>query len=131
MTLELSTPALLFPATSLLFLSFTNRFTHLSDLVRHLHKDWVDRRDNLLRSQIDNLRQRLRLIRAMQLCGACSLLLCVTSMVAVIAALQPVALPAFTLALLLMGSALACLCAEVWISGGALKILMDSVEEKA
>ncbi len=37
MTLEVSTPALLFPAISLLFLSFTNRFLHLSALIRSLH----------------------------------------------------------------------------------------------
>lgn len=30
MTLEVSTPALLFPAISLLFLSYTHRFLHLS-----------------------------------------------------------------------------------------------------
>ncbi len=129
-TLEVSTPALLFPAISLLFLSFTNRFLHLSALIRQLHKDWLAAGDILLRAQIDNLRRRLILIRAMQLLGAISLLLCVVSMVAVIAALQAVAIPAFTAALLLMGGSLACLCYEVWISGGALRILLEAVERK-
>lgn len=129
-TLEVSTPALLFPAISLLFLSFTNRFLHLSALIRQLHKDWLEEGDALLRAQIDNLRRRLTLIRAMQLLGAISLLLCVVSMVAVIATLQIVAIPAFTAALLLMGGSLACLCYEVWISGGALRILLNAVEEK-
>lgn len=128
MTLEVSTPALLFPAISLLFLSFTNRFLHLSALIRQLHKDWLEKKDDLLRAQINNLRRRLTLIRAMQLFGAFSLFLCVIAMVAVIGQAQTVAVPAFTVALLLMGCSLACLCYEVWISGGALRILLDSVE---
>lgn len=129
-TLEVSTPALLFPAISLLFLSFTNRFLHLAALIRQLHKDWLERGDDLLRSQIDNLRRRLSLIRAMQLFGAFSLFLCVASMVSVIAGMQHIAVPSFTIALLLMGCSLACLCYEVWISGGALRILLRAMEER-
>ena len=130
MTLEVSTPALLFPAISLLFLSFTNRFLHLSALIRQLHKDWLEHGEDLLRAQIDNLRRRLTLIRLMQLFGAFSLLLCVISMLAVIAGMQSIAIPTFTSALLLMACSLACLCYEVWISGGALRILLNAVQEK-
>jgi len=129
-TLEVSTPALLFPAISLLFLSFTNRFLHLSALIRQLHKDWLEHGEDLLRAQIDNLRRRLTLIRLMQLFGAFSLLLCVISMLAVIAGMQSIAIPTFTSALLLMACSLACLCYEVWISGGALRILLNAVQEK-
>ena len=129
-TLEVSTPALLFPAISLLFLSFTNRFLHLSALIRQLHTDWLEKGDELLRAQIDNLRRRLTLIRGMQLFGAFSLFLCVVSMVAVIGNMQGIAVPSFTVALLLMGASLACLCYEVWISGGALRILLNAVEER-
>ncbi|HEY1121358.1 MAG TPA: DUF2721 domain-containing protein [Haloferula sp.] len=130
MTLEVSTPALLFPAISLLFLSFTNRFLHLAALIRQLHKDWLERGEDLLHAQIKNLQRRLTLIRLMQLFGAFSLFLCVVSMLAVIASMQSIAIPAFTSALLLMGCSLACLCYEVWISGGALRILLNAVQEK-
>jgi len=129
-TLEVSTPALLFPAISLLFLSFTNRFLHLAALIRQLHKDWLERGEDLLHAQIKNLQRRLTLIRLMQLFGAFSLFLCVVSMLAVIASMQSIAIPAFTSALLLMGCSLACLCYEVWISGGALRILLNAVQEK-
>ena len=53
MTLEVSTPALLFPAVSLLFLSYTNRFLHLSALIRSLHGDWLEKGDAILRAQIE------------------------------------------------------------------------------
>ena len=129
MTLEVSTPALLFPAISLLFLSFTNRFLHLSALIRSLHRDWLEQGDAVLRAQIDNLKRRLSLIRTMQLFGAMSLFLCVISMLSVSGGYQTLAVSAFLLALGLMALSLGCLIYEVWISGGALRILLDAVED--
>lgn len=129
MTLEISTPALLFPAISLLFLSYTNRFLHLSALIRHLHSDWLEKKDSLLLLQIQNLRKRLVLIRAMQFLGALSLLLCVLSMVSVMGEQKSLGVMAFSTALGLMGLSLACLAWEVWISGGALRIMLSAMED--
>lgn len=131
MILEISTPALLFPAISLLFLSYTNRFLHLSALIRKLHGDWKKSGDSLARKQIENLRKRLVLIRAMQLLGALSLLLCVIAMVSVLATRQWIAMPSFAIALLLMAGSLVCLVWEVWISGGALRILLSAMEKES
>ena len=127
MTLEVSTPALLFPAISLLFLSYTNRFLHLSALIRDLHRDWLGTGDVTIRAQIDNLRRRLTLIRTMQLFGAVSLFLCVIAMLGVMGGLKMAAILSFLAALSLMGLSLACLIYEVWISGGALRILLNAV----
>ena len=129
-TLEVSTPALLFPAISLLFLSFTNRFLHLAALIRQLYSDWLAKKDETLMAQISNLRRRLVLIRWMQFTGATSLFLCVISMVAVLGSRNEIAVPAFITALVLMGVSLACLIVEVWISGGALRILLNAVEDR-
>ena len=129
MILEISTPALLFPAVSLLFLSYTNRFLHLAALIRNLHRDWEELKDDALRAQIENLRRRLVLIRWMQLLGASSLFLCVVSMVAVIFGFHQIGMIAFITALALMGVSLACLVLEIWCSGGALQILLNRVEE--
>jgi hypothetical protein len=130
MTLEVSTPALLFPAISLLFLSYTNRFLHLSALIRDLHGDWMKNGDATLRAQIDNLRHRLTLIRTMQMFGAVSLFLCVSAMLGVIGGQPVIAISAFLAALVLMAFSLACLIYEIWISGGALRILLNAVEGK-
>jgi hypothetical protein len=129
MTLDVSTPALLFPAISLLFLAYTNRFLHLSALIRKLHSDWLEQQEPILRAQIDNLRNRISLIRSMQLLGAVSLFLCVVSMLAVVAELQIIAIATFLAALVLKAGSLACLVYEVIISGGALRILLNAVEE--
>ncbi len=128
MTLEVSTPALLFPAISLLFLAYTNRFLHLSALIRTLHSAWLEKGDASLRAQIDNLRSRLTWIRTMQLSGALSLFLCVMAILSVIGGYQMAAIAAFVTALVLMALSLACLIYEVWISGGALRILLNAVE---
>ena len=127
--LEVSTPALLFPAVSLLFLSFTNRFLHLAALIRKLHNDWLERGEDGLHMQIENLRHRLVLIRWMQLLGAVSLLLCVLSMVAVTWEFHRIAMGAFVAALVLMAGSLAALVREVAVSGGALKILLKELED--
>lgn len=128
--LTISTPALLFPAVSLLFLAYTNRFLHLAALVRQLHRDWVERQDDCLRAQIDNMRKRLALIRWMQLLGAVSILLCVVAMVAVMLQANLAGWISFFAALLFMAGSLVCLILEVACSGGALKILLDRVERE-
>lgn len=130
-TLEVSTPALLFPAVSLLFLSYTNRFLHLAALVRKLHGDWQSEHDDSLLIQIDNLRSRLSLIRWMQLLGALSLLFCVISMLGILMNWNQIAMITFFSAVVLMAGSLASLVREVMISGGALKILLEEVEARS
>ena len=128
MPLEISTPALLFPAISLLFLSYTNRFLHLGALIRKLHSDWLSHREPLLREQIQNLRKRMELIRWMQFFGAVSLFGCVLSMFGVFSGFQVAASILFWIALILMGASLACLIWEVRISGGALALLLNQMD---
>ena len=129
MDLEISTPALLFPAVSLLFLAYTNRFLHLAALVRNLYSDWLEVKDETLRAQIDNLRHRLILIRWMQLLGALSLFFCVVSMVSVMLKISLLDVVSFMAALILMGASLVCLVLEIWSSGGALQILLNRAEK--
>lgn len=78
--LSLTTPALLFPAISLLLLAYTNRFLAIATLIRQLHRSYVENPKNVIHGQLKNLRNRLNLIRTMQLFGVLSLFLCVMSM---------------------------------------------------
>jgi hypothetical protein len=81
MEISLNTPALLFPAISLLMLAYTNRFLALASLIRNLYDRYNKAEDKkLLLQQIGNLRLRLRLIKLMQWFGVASLFLCVLSM---------------------------------------------------
>lgn len=81
MELQLSTPALLFSAITLLMLAFTNRFLAIATLIRGLHKNFHKEPDSaIIVAQIHNLRQRLTLIKNMQLFGVFSFLMCIICM---------------------------------------------------
>jgi hypothetical protein len=81
MEITLTTPAILFPAISLLMLAYTNRFLALATLIRSIHAHHEQRKhDARYRAQLMSLRKRNRLIRRMQTWGVSSFVLCVGSM---------------------------------------------------
>lgn len=130
MEINISTPALLFPAVSLLFLSYTNRFLALSSLVRRLHSEWQDGGHNaILMAQIKNLSKRLTLIRWMQMTGALSLLFSVISMLALFTGQEILGKAAFGVALVVMFISLVALVIESAVSGGALRIMLDQANK--
>jgi hypothetical protein len=127
--LELSTPALLFPAISLLLLAYTNRFLALATLVRNLHAAWeADPRVKLL-AQIANLRTRLRLIRDMQFVGVLGLALCTFAMLLVYVGITMVAKIVFLLSLLCLLTSLGLSLAEIRISIVALEVHLSNLEQ--
>jgi hypothetical protein len=130
MNLTLSTPALLFPAVSLLLLAYSNRFLHLASLIRKLHGDALAGHDLLVHDQLANLRHRLALIRAMQLWGVASLFGCTVSMGALLLGWETVGVAIFGLSVLMMAVSLALSLREIAISGGALAILLSQLEKK-
>ena len=69
MELTLSTPALLFPAISLLLLAYTNRFLTLANLMRDLYARYRADPDPRIKGQLLNLRYRIGIIRNMQFFG--------------------------------------------------------------
>ena len=89
--LTLTVPALLFPAISLILLAYTNRFLSYAQLIRTLKAQYLQHRSDLTAAQIDNLRRRLYLTRAMQILGIASLFLCVVTMFLLYIGLQLVA----------------------------------------
>ena len=56
MNIDVTTPALLFPAISLLLLAYTNRFLTLAQLIRSLHLNYKENPNNVLLGQIKNMR---------------------------------------------------------------------------
>ena len=79
--ISINTPALLFPAITLLMLAYTNRFLSLASLVRKLHSEYIKgQKEKHILSQIKNIRSRLNLIRYMQGLGIFSFLCCVLCM---------------------------------------------------
>ncbi len=131
MEINLTTPALLFPAISLLLLAYTNRFLTIATLIRNLHNQFKEKPDKLIWNQIKNLRLRVKLIRNMQVLGVLSLLLCVVCMFVIFAGNLQVAEYIFGLSLILLIVSLAISAWEIQISIQALNIQMSDIEESA
>jgi len=80
MMMELTTPALLFPAISLLLLAYTIRFLVLAQLIRQLHGQSQEQIQDITLRQIANLRLRIVLTKFMLGFGVLSFILCTLSM---------------------------------------------------
>ncbi|MDF2614390.1 MAG: hypothetical protein K0S71_2176 [Clostridia bacterium] len=126
--LSLTTPALLFPAISLLMLAYTNRFVVLAQLIRDLYTKYKKEPDIVLKDQIKNLQLRLKIIRNMQIFGALSFFFCVMSMFLIYAGSIFIADIVFGLSLILLLGSLGLLVMEVQISIHALNIQLKDFE---
>ena len=128
MEINVTTPALLFPAISLLLLAYTNRFLTLATLIRELHARHKREPDALIPGQIANLRYRINLIRDMQAYGVLSLLLCVVCMFVLFAGWELVGRYIFGASLVLMIASLALSLREIQVSVVALNLRLKDLE---
>jgi hypothetical protein len=127
---NIATPAVLFPAISLLLLAYTNRFLAIANLIRSLKEKFLENpADNLL-LQIRNLRRRVYIIRNMQWFGAFSLFLCVISMFFVFEHRIEAAKNIFSLGVLSLSISLALSLREIHLSVNALNIDLQSIEKQ-
>ncbi|MCB0519615.1 MAG: DUF2721 domain-containing protein [Lewinellaceae bacterium] len=124
-----ATPALLFPAISLLMLSYTNKFLAIANLIRNLHERYEKKNEVVLRGQIINLRRRLYLIRWMQAFAIGSFLLCFVCMFLLFLEKTLAANLIFGSSLLLMIISLVLSFMEITLSTGALKLLLKDFEK--
>ncbi|MCS5491925.1 DUF2721 domain-containing protein [Algoriphagus limi] len=130
MELQLSTPALLFSAITLLMLAFTNRFLAIASLIRGLHKKFLEEPDEeILVEQIHNLRRRLSLIKNMQLFGIFSFLLCVICMYLLFQGYTSAANWVFVSSMGSLLIALALSLIEILISTKALNLELSDMED--
>jgi len=128
MEINLTTPAPLFPAISLLLLAFTNRFLALAAVIRHLHDRYQSNPDQGIAQQIGNLRHRIILIRNMQVFGVLSLLLCVVCMFVLFAGYRLSGEILFAISLVLMMVSLGLSVREIQISVHALNLQLSDLE---
>ena len=128
MDFTLTTPAVLFPAISLLLLAYTNRFIAFANVIRKLHSDYKATTDPGYHYQIQNLRHRIRLVRNMQFCGVLSLLFCTICMFLLFCGLVVPAEIVFTLGLILMIASLIISLVEIQNSVKALDLHLQDIE---
>jgi hypothetical protein len=130
MELTLTTPALLFPAISLLLLAYTNRFLALAALVRELAARYRSQPDTRVRGQITNLRYRLMIIRNMQFFAVASFFLCVLDMFLLFAGQPRAGQYVFGASLVLLLISLGLSMREIWVSVVALRLQLDTLEDE-
>ncbi|MBK7561870.1 MAG: DUF2721 domain-containing protein [Chitinophagaceae bacterium] len=131
MEITFNTPALLFPAISLLLLAYTNRFLALANLVRKLHDEYKKSGENkkMIVHQIRSLRQRLRLVRYMQTLGVFSFLSCVVCMYSIYSEWTVFSRYIFATSLLSLLISLVISLIEITQSTRALEMELSDIEE--
>ena len=130
MELQLSTPALLFSAITLLMLAFTNRFLAIASLIRGLHKKFLENPEQMiLVSQLENLKKRLNMIKNMQLFGVLSFLLCVICMFLIFQGYMMAANVVFISSMVALLISLGISLVEIQISTKALNLELADMEE--
>ena len=130
MELTLTTPALLFPAISLLLLAYTNRFLTLASLIRELHRSYKTNPEDIIIAQISNLRYRVSLIRYMQIFGVTSFFCCVLCMLVLFGGQMLVGKYIFGLSLLFLMISLGMSLREIQVSVDALNYRLSDLEKK-
>lgn len=129
MNLTLETPALLFSATSLILLAYTNRFLTIAQIVRSLKKNYDDNKTKSILSEIKNLNLRITLIRFMQLFGVFSLFLSVFAMLLLYLNQTTFGIYTFGGSLFTLMLSLVISFWEISISVNALRIHLKDLEE--
>lgn len=132
MDITINTPALLFPAITLLMLAYTTRFLALANLIRNLHTKFIEENEKktVVIAQLKNLRIRIKLVKLMQTFGVFSIFLCVLSMFFIYINYQVWAKVIFGLSLLVFLISLALSLTEINISTKALEFELSDIEDE-
>lgn len=129
MSISVETPALLFSATSLILLAYTNRFLTIAQIIRGLKTSFDKEQQKSILLQIQNLNLRIKLIRWMQLFGVFSLFLSVLDMLVLFFNLPLVGLYFFAVSLLCLLTSLGISFWEISISVKALQLHLKDLED--
>jgi hypothetical protein len=121
MKLTIETPALLFSATTLILLAYTNRFLTIAQLIRELKKTYKKEENSSILLEIKNLNLRLSLIRAMQLMGVLCLFLSVLAMLMLF-------LEQHVLGIYLFAGSILCLLVSLGISFWEISISVNALQ---
>ncbi|MFM7467996.1 MAG: DUF2721 domain-containing protein [Vampirovibrionales bacterium] len=132
--MQITVPALLFSAVTLMMLAYTNRFHALAILVRDLHEKVLKegkhpskQADTL--AQIRNFKTRIHLIKNNQLCGVIALGFCVLSMFMIGIHQESTAEVMFGVALALIFVSYILAAREITLSTSALDVELSDIQE--
>ena len=126
--MDITTPALLFPAISLLFVAYTSRLHSLSVLIRAMTTDGSNESKTLhAKEQLDILKNRVTYIKRMQVFGVLSFIFNLITIICIYINQDYIAKYIFGIGLLMITASLSFALFETLISTKALEIhLKDS-----
>ncbi len=114
-------PALIFPAISLLFLAYTNRFLGLTAVARKMLAEHLTAPQPHWEVQLINIRRRLHLIRQMQMLGLASIILAALAMGALVNGFERLGQGIFV-------CSLGCFIGSMGICVHEIKLSIDAIE---
>src|SRR6478752_3573435 len=126
--LSITTPAVLFPAISLLLLAYTNRYIAISNRIRVLHDAYHRERNDIVIDQIRILKKRINLIKNMQLFGVISIFFAAFTMFLLFENLKVWPTWTFFMSMLSLLVSLILSIYEIMLSNKALFILLRDIE---
>ena len=130
MDITLTTPAILFPAVSLLLIAYTNRYLAIARLIRELKNEYQKQPNANDFNQIKLLKRRERFIRNMQAFAIASLFSSTFSIALIYFDEYRLGSFVFGFALLMMLISLGISFRDILMAGGALKIELEEMEEE-
>ncbi len=128
MDITITTPALLFPAISVLFLAYSNRFLAIASRIREQHNLFNKTQSPVAKKQIDILRLRIRFIVAMQVLGVVGIICCTLAMGLIFYGLQYYGNMTFGFSMVFIVLSLLASISELLLSTKALNIELEDME---
>jgi hypothetical protein len=128
MDITITTPALLFPAISVLFLAYSNRFLAIASRIREQHNLFNKTQSPVAKKQIDSLRLRIRFIVAMQILGVVGIICCTLAMGLIFYGLQYYGNMTFGFSMVFIVLSLLASISELLLSTKALNIELEDME---
>ncbi|MGZ4955396.1 DUF2721 domain-containing protein [Methylobacter sp.] len=128
MDITITTPALLFPAISVLFLAYSNRFLAIASRIREQHNLFNKTQSPVAKKQIDSLRLRIRFIVAMQVLGIIGIISCTLAMGLIFYGLQYLGNITFGFSMMFIVLSLLASISELLLSTKALNIELEDME---
>jgi len=127
MDIAVTTPALLFPAITILFLAYSNRFLTIATRIREKHADFNKTHSPIAQKQIVSFRRRIGYIVAMEMFAVLGIISCIFSTGFIFYGLQYYGNVSFAISMLFIILSLFASMIELWFSTRALNIELEDV----
>jgi hypothetical protein len=129
MDIAVTTPALLFPAITILFLAYSNRFLTIATRIREKHADFNKTQSPIAQKQIVSFRRRIGYIVAMEMLAVLGIISCIVSTGFIFYGLQYYGNVSFAVSMLFIILSLFASIIELVFSTRALNIELEDMEK--